>query len=170
MSRSVVLLLLASLLLAPRLLHAFNDGPPIAITSPDVATTFAYGTIKSHSLIWDKRDKLLLVHVVFTDTEGSIDQVQDDEHEFRLPGVSFDEAKGVFYAVSAGGEAIPVARIRKTLFIKSIEILPNAKVHIAHPRGNVTVSLEAIRPNDPMHPTAGDPDVTHRVDINNILN
>ena len=149
MSRSVLLFFLASLLLVPRLVHAEDDAPPIAITSPDVATTFAYGSIKSHTLIWDKKHKLLLALVVFTDSEFSNGSSPDDEHEFRLPGVSFDEAKGVFYALSAKGKVIPLAHIKKTLFYQTIEVLPNANVRIEHPHGNVSVVLEAISPNDP---------------------
>jgi hypothetical protein len=58
-------------------------------------------------------------------------------------------------------------------FIKSIETLPNAAVRVLHPKGNITVILEAISPNDPaMHPPPdnSDPDATHKVDINQILN
>jgi hypothetical protein len=172
MFRPVSFSLLLSFLLAPRLLHAFDDGPPIAISSPDVATTFAYGSIKSHALIWDKKRKLLIAQVVFTDTETNDGLSQDDEHEFSLPGVSFDEAKGIFYAISARGETIPVAHIKKALFLKTIEVLPNANVRIEHPHGNVTVILEAIRPNDPaMHASSPDtnPDDGHKVDISKIL-
>ncbi|MCE0497312.1 MAG: hypothetical protein LV481_05120 [Methylacidiphilales bacterium] len=170
MSRRVHFTLMALLMLAPSLLRAQDDGPPISITSPDTAVTFAYGNIKSHTLIWDKQRQLLIAHVVFTDTEGGTDQPQDDEHEFRLPGVSFDESKGIFYAVSARGETIPVARFKKTLFFKTIEVLPNAVIHIQHPRGNVTVLLEAISPSDPaMHPPATNPDGTRKVGINDIL-
>lgn len=173
MPRPVLLFFLASFLLTPRLLNAQDDGPPISITSPDAAITFAKGSIKSHNLFWDTKNKLLIARVVFTDFEGSSDQPQDDEHEFRLPGVSFDETKGVFYAVSARGETIPVAHIKKTFFFKTIEVLPNAHIDIEHPRGNVTVILEAIGPNDPaMHaaPPNTNPDGTHPVDINSILN
>jgi hypothetical protein len=66
-----------------------------------------------------------------------------------------------------------VAHYKKTLFIKSIEVLPNARVRIVHPRGVITVILEAISPNDPaMHPPAddSDPDATHSVDLGQILN
>ncbi len=165
-----VFLLLVSLLAAPSLVHAYDDGPPISITSPDTAITFAFGTIKQRSLFWDDKSKLLIARVVFADTDGGDDQPEQDEHEFRLPGVSFDGSKGIFYATSAGGEAIPVARIKKTLFIKTIEILPNAKISILHPRGNVTVTLEAIGPEDPaMHPRDANPDGTHPVDVRDIL-
>jgi len=150
-----------------------DDGPPISITSPDAATTFAYGSIKNHSLIWNISQKILIARVTFTDANQNNGTANDDTHEFRLPGVTFDEAKGVFSATTAKGEVIPVAHFKKVLFIKSIETLPNAVVRIIHPRGNITVILEAISPNDPaMHPspTNSDPDSTHKVDIDKIVN
>jgi hypothetical protein len=171
MFRPVLTLLLIALLLPARALRA-DDGPPIAITSPDTAVTFAYGTIKQRSLFWDNRNKILLARVVFTDEEPVVGSPQDDPHEFRLPGVSFDAAKGIFYAVTSQGETIPVARLKKTLFFKTIEVLPNAVIRVQHPRGNVTVVLEAVSPNDPaMHapPADTDPDGTHAVDIKSIL-
>ena len=173
MSRSLFFLVLAASLFSFRVVFAEDDGPPISITSPDTATTFAYGTIKNHALIWNKSGKVLIARVTFTDAEQSLGQPNDDTHEFRLPGVTFDEAKGVFFATSAKGEVIPVARIKKVLFIKTIETTPNAVVRILHPRGIITVVLEAISPNDPaMHPPpdSSDPDATHQVDINKILN
>jgi hypothetical protein len=171
MARPVLLLLLVSLLLPARALLA-DDGPPIAITSPDTAVTFAYGTIKQRSLLWNSRDKLLIARVVFTDAEPVTGTPQDDPHEFRLPGVGFDEAKGIFYAVSERDETIPVARLKKTLFFKTIEVLPNAVIRVEHPRGNVTVILEAVSPDSPaMHapPADTNPDDTHPLDINSIL-
>jgi hypothetical protein len=173
MPRSLFFLALAltMTLLSPRLLSAQeDDGPPIAITSPDTGTTFAFGTVKTHALIWNKKEQVLIARVTFTDADQTENTAQDDTHEFRLPGVTFDEAKGVFFATTAKGEVIPVARIKKALFIKSIETLPNARVRILHPRGNLTVILEAISPNDPaMHPAPGNPDGTHQVDINQVL-
>jgi hypothetical protein len=148
-----------------------DDGPPISITSPDAGTTFAYGSVKSHALYWNKSQKMLMARVTFTDAEQSSGQANDDSHEFHFPGVSFDEAKGVFFATTKKGELIPVARIKKALFIKTIETTPNAAVRIIHPRGNITVILEAISPNDPaMHPTPDNPDGEHKVDIDKILN
>lgn len=169
MSRPVLFLLLASFILPAHPLFA-DDGPPIAITSPDTAVTFAYGDVKQRSLSWDDKNKLLMAHVVFTDAHSSEGASQDDSHEFRFPGVSFDETKGIFYAVSASGEIIPVARVKKTLFFKTIEILPNAVIRVQHPHGNVTIRLEAISPNDPaMHTSPAHPDDAHSIDINSIL-
>jgi hypothetical protein len=172
MFRCLFFPVLALILSASTALSAEDDGPPIAITSPDAGATFALGTIKSRSMYWNKSGKVLVVRVTFTDAESSVGTPNEDMHEYRLPGVSFDEAKGVFTATTAKGEVIPVAHFKKVLFIKTIETTPNAVVRIIHPRGgNVTVILEAISPNDPaMHPAPTDPDGTHKVDINKILN
>jgi hypothetical protein len=174
MSRGLFFFVLALMLFSARIVLAQeDDGPPISITSPDVATTFAFGIIKNHALIWDKNAKVLIARVTFTEEDLTNSPTTDDTHEFRLPGVTFDEAKGIFSATTAKGEVIPVARIKKVLFIKTIEVLPNANVRILHPRGLVSVILEAISPNDPaMHPPPdnSDPNATHKVDINQILN
>jgi hypothetical protein len=173
MSRGLFFLALALALFLPRLVSAQDDGPPISITSPDAGTTFAYGTIKNHALVWNKNEKMLIAMVTFTDAELTETTPQDDTHEFRLPGVTLDEAKGIFFATTAKGEVIPVAHFKKVLFMKTIETTPNAVVRVLHPKGVITVILEAISPNDPaMHPPPdnSDPDATHQVDIHQILN
>jgi hypothetical protein len=172
MMRVLLYLALALSPLFMRMLPAqADDGPPISITSPDPATTFAYGAVKNHALIWNKAQKMLIAQVTFTDAELNNGQTNDDSHEFRLPGVTFDPAKNIFFATTAKGETIPVAHYKKVLFFNTIEVLPNAHVTILHPRGVVTVILEAISPNDPaMHPAPTDPDATHRTDLDKILN
>jgi hypothetical protein len=155
----------------PVLALAQDDGPPIAIMSPDTGSTFVYGTLKSRSLVWIKRDKMLIARVTFTDSGQDSSSQQDDTEDFRLPGVRFDEAKGIFSATTAKGEVIPVAYIKKVLFVKSIEVLPNARVRVRHDHGVVNVTLEAISPSDPaMHAAPPDPDDEHSVDSNKILN
>jgi hypothetical protein len=171
MRRPAVFIALALLLSSSLFLVADEDEKPaVTITSPDTATTFVIGSIKSHSLIWNKQRKELIAEVTFTDAEVNFGQPNDDTHEFRLPGVTFDEAKGIFYALSDKGESIPVARFKKVLFIKTIETTSNAVVRVLYPKGNVQVILEAISPNDPaMHaPSSTDPDGSHKVDLNQI--
>jgi hypothetical protein len=173
MFRGLCFILLAWPVLFHRLAAADDEGPPISITSPDAGTTFAFGTIKSHVLFWNQSEKVLVARVTFTDIEENLGDSNDDTHEFRLPGITFDQGRGVFLATTAKGETIPVARIHKTLFLKSIEVLPNARIRILHPRGVITVVLEAISPNDPaIHaaPGSSDPSAGHPVDIPHILN
>ena len=176
MFRALLLAVLALSLLLPRIAPAQDasvgdDGPPISITSPDTASTYVYGTVKNHALIWDKAAKVLIARVTFVDAQEDNTQAYDDTHDFRLPGVTFDEAKGIFSATTAKGEVIPIAHVKKVLFAKSIETLPNAVVRVLHPKGNITVILEAISPNDPaMHPPPSNPDATHQVDIDKLLN
>jgi hypothetical protein len=175
MSRTLFFLVLALALFSPRISSAQDtlapdDGPSISITSPDTASTFVFGTIKNHALIWNKAAKLLIARVTFVDAQQDNSQAYDDTHDFRLPGVTFDAATGVFSATSAKGEVIPIARIKKVLFINTIETLPNAVIRVLHPKGNVTVILEAISPNDPaMHAPPDNPNGTHQVDIDKIL-
>lgn len=170
MSRGLVWLA-ALLLIFPGMLCAWNDdGPPISITSPQNGTTYPKASIKNRALIWNKGRKMLIVCVTFTDNRESSGSSNDDTHYFDLPGVTFDEAKGIFYAASIKGESIPVAHIKKALFMKSIEVTPNAIVRVMYPRGDITVRLEAISPNDPaMHPKPIDPDATHDVPIKDLL-
>jgi len=173
MSRCFFFLALALALFSTRVASAQDDGPPIVIASPDTGTTFAYGTVKNHTLVWNKKEKVLIAQVTFSEEDPSSGPSNDDTHEFRLPGVTFDETKGIFFATTARGEVIPVARIKKTLFMKSIEVLPNANIRILHPRGVISVILEAISPTDPaMHPPPdnSNPDATHTLDIDKILN
>lgn len=172
MFRYLLGLFLAATLFATRAFAYHDDGPAISITSPDVGTTFVYGSIKSRVLFWNKKAGMLIARVTFTDAQSNNGQPNEDPHDFRLPGVTCDEAKGIFYATSAKGEAIPVAHIKKTLFIKSVEVLPNAVVRVQRLGGTVTVILEAISPNDPaMHPApSGNSDGTQKVDANKIIN
>jgi hypothetical protein len=148
-----------------------DDGPPISITSPDTGTTYALGEMKSHTLLWNPATRTLIARVVFTDVVTDSQTPEDDTHEFRLPGVTLDPAKGIFFARSAKGEVIPIAKYKKQLFLTSIETLPNAHVRVLHPHGNLTVILEAISPDDPaMHARPpSNPDGEQEVDIRKIL-
>jgi hypothetical protein len=151
-----------------------ESGPPISITSPDTATTYVYGTIKSRSLHWSDAKQMLSAEVSFVDERQDSLQSTEDAHSFQLPGITLDKAHGIFYATTSKGEVIPVARRKKTLFLSTIEVLPNAVVRINHHRGNVTVILEAIRPDDvakEQHKQDGatDPDATHNVDLHQLL-
>ena len=61
--------------------------------------------------------------------------------------------------------------MKKSLFVKSIEVLPNARVRIIREHGTVNVILEAISPNDPaMRAAATSPDGERAVDLRQILN
>ncbi len=172
MSRCLVLFAFALLVAVPSRAEPGEDGPPISITSPDKGQTYVLGKIKNHSLFWNKSQKMLFARITFTDEDSTMTTPQDDVQEFRLPGISYDEAKGVFTATTAKGEVVPVAHYKKVLFVKAIETLPNAVVRVMHPRGAITVILEALNPGDPLlhqAPASTDPDGTHQVDINSIL-
>ncbi len=173
-----LVLFLALMLFAPASVFAQeavlmkDEGPPIAITSPDVGTTYVYGSLKSRQLYWNKRAKMLIARVTYTDSEMvDNNSPQDDTMDFHLPGVAFDETRGIFTATTAKGVVIPIAHLKKSFFVKTIEILPNARVRVIRDHGNVTVVLEAISPDDPaMHPAPTNPDGTHSVDFSHMLN
>jgi hypothetical protein len=151
-------------------LAAQDSAPPISITSPDTASTFVFSTIKNRALIWDKATQTLLAEVTFVDEQQDSLQPNDDTHRFRLPGIILDPVHGIFYATSATGEKIPVAQRKKTLFISSVEPLPNAVVRVSHRHGEVSVTLEAIRPADiAKQKPASNPDGTHSVDLRQLL-
>ena len=143
-----LLLLFGSMLVLSRA-AAFAKAPPISITSPDQGSTYVFASIKDHQLIWDKRRRELVAHVVFQEYDKTDGPASDDEHDFRLPGVRFDPATGIFSATSAKGKVIPVARLKKSFLFSSIETLPNAVVRVVRLGGNVSVVLEAISPDDP---------------------
>ena len=177
MLRPVLFFGLAFLLILPGRLPAFDDGPPISITSPDKGTTYPRTQIKNHSLIWYANRKMLVACVTFSDAYLNTGQPNEDTHYFSLPGVNFDPVKGIFTATSAKGEVIPVARMKKTLFLKTIQILPNANIRIMYPGGDITVTLVALSPNDPAlhpHPSSSSEndngDGTHEVDLKSLLN
>lgn len=148
--------------------------PAISIESPDTATTFAFGLIKNRSLVWSESKKILLAQVTFQEPDGTSLTGNDDTHDFRLPGISFDKAKQIYFATTATGEVIPIARRKKSFPFSTIEILPNAIVRVHHPHGVVSVTLEAIRPSDlarvqKEQEGSGSPDGTHTINIQDLL-
>jgi len=142
-----LLLFLLALTMLP-LLADDEGGPLISIVSPDSATTFAFGSISKRALLWSESSQTFFAEITFVDEQQYTLQPNDDTHRFRLPGITLDKAHGIFYATSLKGEVIPVARKKKELFFTTIEILPNAIVRVSHRHGEVSVSLEAIRPSD----------------------
>lgn len=147
-------------------------GPLISITSPDTGTTFAFGTIKSHALLWDKKQKMLYAQVTFIQSEedGEL-QASEDTHQFRLPGVTFDQAHKLFFATSPKGEQVPIAQMKKKFFLDTVVVLQNAVVRIQHPRGVITVILEAVKPVESAAqvPDQTNDDGTRPVDIHRMF-
>jgi len=172
MSRPVLALIIA-LFLPVSAFGLNNDGPPIAIKSPDIASTYPHADIKKHTLIWQKKTKTLVACVTFVDSRSTDNSTTDDTHLFQIPGITFDEAKGIFTATAANGEVIPVASIKKAVFLQSIEVTPNANVRIQCISGDATVILEAISPSDPsMHHSKyanTDPEATQKLDFHHLL-
>jgi hypothetical protein len=171
-----LLLFLLALTMLP-LLADDEIRPLISIASPDTATTFAFGTISKRALIWSESTQTLFAEVTFVDVDPNSSQSNDDTHRFRLPGITLDKAHGIFYATSPKGEVIPIAQRKKTFLFPIIEILPNAIVRVNHHRGEVTVTLEAIRPSDVAklrkaqkdQDAQANPDAGHTINIQDLL-
>ncbi len=149
--------------------------PVISIDSPDTATTYPLGTIKHRALVWNDATQTLSAEVTFVPIDRTSSEDTDDTHHFRIPGITLDKARGIFYATSPGGEAVPVAQRKKILFLTTIEILPSAVVRVFHREGNVTVRLEAIRPSELAHvqkeqpPSDTNADGSHTIDLKDLL-
>jgi hypothetical protein len=168
----LILILLA--VTALPLLAEQEFSPAISIASPDTATTFVRGVIKSRALVWNDSSHMLSAEVTFEDDQQSDSQPDEDSHRFRLPGITLDPAKGIFYATTPQGEVIPVARRKKVLFLSTIEVLPNAIIRVFHHHGNVSVTLEAIRPSELakiQKEQAGEanPGGTHTINLQDLL-
>ena len=149
--------------------------PLISIDSPDTATTYQLGSIKHHGLLWNDATQTMSAEVTFEDVDRTGPEPDEDTHRFRIPGITLNKAQGIFYAASPSGETVPVARRKKTFFLPSIEILPNAVVRIFHHRGEVSVRLEAIRPSDlarvrkEQAPTDTNADGSHTINLQDLL-
>jgi hypothetical protein len=166
-----ILLFLALGVLSLRAEQEFS--PVISIDSPDIATTFPTGTIKHRSLVWNDGTHTLSAEVTFEDVDQTMPEQTDDTHRFRIPGITLDKVHGIFYATSAKGEAVPVAQRKKTVFLTTIEVLPNAVVRVFHHHGEVSVKLEAIRPSE-LARVQKDPDDTnstgtHTINLQDLL-
>jgi hypothetical protein len=71
-----------------------DDGPLITIQSPETASTFAYGSIKSRSLMWNKQKRMLFAHITFVDGEDGSASANQDSFDFEFPGVMLDDTQG----------------------------------------------------------------------------
>jgi len=117
----------------------------ISITSPDHAQTFAYGEMVSHQLYLARTGGELVAQITFSNQPYADcnDPPTNEPFDFRFPGVQFDSARRVFFAGSAHGEMIPVARFGKGLGCGRIDLAPGAKMYLIKESGRVTATLTA---------------------------
>ena len=117
---------------------------PIRITSPDHAQTFAYGEMIWHQLYLDATGELA-ARITFSNLPyvGDDEPRSDEPFDFRFPGVRFDSARHIFFARSAHGELIPVARFREGPAFGWVDLAPGAKIYLLKESGRVIATLTA---------------------------
>jgi hypothetical protein len=115
----------------------------ISITSPDHAQTFAYGEMIWHQLYLDRSGRELAARITFSNLPyaGDDNPRRDEPFDFRFPGVHFDSARGTWFARSAHGEWIPIARARQFAGWKWVDLAPGAKIYLVKESGRVTATL-----------------------------
>ncbi len=117
----------------------------VTILSPDTAQTYAFSTIIWKQLRWAPGAGALVASITFSNFEYATrgEPRVDERFDFEFPGITFDRAKGVFYARNGSGGSIPVAEIEHTLFFPVITLLPEARISIYKRSGKVKVELTA---------------------------
>src|SRR5689334_10645845 len=117
----------------------------ISVTSPDHPQTFSYGAMTWHHLYFDRRASELSARITFSNFPyaGDDEPRRDESFDFRFPSVQFDSARRTFFARSAHGEFIPVARFREGLACGWIDLAPGTKMYLVKESGRVTATLTA---------------------------
>lgn len=116
----------------------------ISITSPQHAQTFAYGEMIWHQLYLDTAGGLA-ARITFSNLPyADGDQPRRDESfDFYFPGIRFDSTQQTFFVRRGHGEPIPVARFRKGLACRWVDLAPGAKIGLLKEHGRVTAILAA---------------------------
>jgi hypothetical protein len=115
----------------------------VSITSPNQGETRASASIESRGLHWNARDQRLTAVITYSNKnyESPAVHPHEDTLAFALPGVRYDQADNVFYAMSKDGQRTPIAKFKQVLFGKKIQMLPGAAVCAQQVHGNVSVKL-----------------------------
>jgi hypothetical protein len=116
----------------------------VIITSPNQGQTIdAFSSIESRGLHWNARNQRLTAVITYSNKnyESPVVHPHDDTLAFSLPGVRYDQANNVFYAVSKDGQRTPVAKFMAVLFGKKIQLLPGAAIYAQQNHGDVSVKL-----------------------------
>ena len=124
----------------------------VAIASPQHPQTFAYGETISHQLYVLCVNGELVARITFSNLPyaGDGEPRRDESFDFHFPGVRYDSRQGIFLAKNDHGELIPVARMRKGIFLNGIDLASGAKMYVLKESGRVTAILAASD-----HPRAG---------------
>jgi hypothetical protein len=118
---------------------------PVVTRSPETAETYADNTILWHQLRSLSGSQALVATITFSNINYVSDNEprHDETFNFPLPGVKFDPQTGTFFVHGADRRTIAVAVLRRKLFVKSIELLPNAQIQVTHCDGRIVVNLVA---------------------------
>ena len=130
-----------------------SQASQVLITSPNQGETRASASIESRGLHWNARNQTLTAIITYSnkDHEAPLVHPHEDTLAFALPGVRYDQAANVFYAVSRNGERTPIATFTTVLFGKKIQMLPGAAIYAEQLHGNVSVKLVTGASNQNLH-------------------
>ncbi|MDK3162337.1 hypothetical protein QPK87_38190 [Kamptonema cortianum] len=86
------------------------------LLSPDVQQSYAYGSATSSWLQWDESSQTMTAIINYSNTPyvQNPNNIQTDELTFKIPGVTFDSATGLYSIPGKGGAKIPFARRNPT--------------------------------------------------------
>jgi hypothetical protein len=130
-----------------------SQASQVLITSPTQGETTASASIESRGLHWNEHKQTLTAVITYSNKnyESPAVHPHDDTLAFALPGVRYDQAANVFYAVSRNGERTPVAKFQPVLFGKKIQLLPGATIYAQQIHGDVSVKLVTGEPSSNRH-------------------
>jgi hypothetical protein len=130
-----------------------SQAAQVIIESPDQGQTRASASIESRGLHWNEREQRLTAVITYSnkDYEAPAVHPHDDTLAFSLPGVRYDQANNLFYAVSKDGRRTPIAKFTTLLFGKKIQLLPGTAIYAQQFHGGVTVKLVTGEPEANRH-------------------
>ena len=130
-----------------------SQAAQVTITSPDRGETSSDSSIASRGLHWNASQHELTAVITFSNQNyvSPSTHRHDDTLAFALPGVRYDQAANVFYAVSEKGGRTPIATFKPVLFGKKIQLLPGATIYSQQNHGNVSVKLITGAPSSAPH-------------------
>jgi hypothetical protein len=116
---------------------------PLIVESPDRGQTASDSSMLSQAFRWNPQTHEFKVLTTFSNLQYVCDTEtrKDDTFPFLLPGVRYDAESQQFYATSADGRRMAVARWHKRFGGDEIQLLPNATLRVDDHGGNVSVAL-----------------------------
>ena len=118
---------------------------PAILHSPTQAETYSDNSVLWQQLRWLPESRQLVATLTLSNINyvSDIEPRHDETFDFALPGVAFDSATGMFYLHRPHRKTVPFAVVRHSLLLKSIELLPSARLNVSNHGGQVSVELSA---------------------------